>query len=245
MRIPLLDQLLRRLGGGKHADLEAWEAKHRVTIAEDLQKIFPLLPEAPVFVDVGANLGLFSEALLAGRPAGRGYLFEPVAELFERCSERFAGDDRVHIQNFGLAHEPGTATIYKARYNPGGNSLVHELMFDKREVSEVVDKPDHVEETVRLEVFDEFARKQGIERVDFVKTDTEGFDYRVLSGMLDFLATCDPLPVLMCELMSEEYHPFWEDQLAVVERLYALGYKKVDLSDMDKVQDIVFVPEGR
>lgn len=248
MRIPLLDKLLRRFDRGRgerSVDLAQWEEAHKKTIAADLERIWRYLPEELVFIDVGANVGLFAEAVLAGRPKVRGYLFEPVHDLHARCAARFAGDERITLENFALAHEPGEATIYKARYNPGGNSLVHELMFDRREVSEVDENPDHVAETVRLEVFDEYAREHGLVHADFIKTDTEGFDYRVLQGMMSFLEGCDPKPVILSELMSQEYHPFWDDQRAVVERLYAMGYQEVDMTDMKKVQDILFVPKGR
>ncbi|MFT7485253.1 MAG: FkbM family methyltransferase [Candidatus Paceibacteria bacterium] len=247
MRIPLFHGLLRRLTGRgvEQANLAEWEAKHRKTIAGDLEKIWHLLPEDLIFVDVGANIGLFSEALLQRRPGAKGYLFEPVQEMRARCAKRFVGDERVTLEPFALAHEKGTATIYKARYNPGGNSLVHELMYDTRDVSEVIEEPDHVEEEIRLEVFDDYASANGIEFVHFIKTDTEGFDYRVLQGMLGFLERCDPKPVILAELMSESYHPFWNDQMAVLEKIYAMGYGEVDLSNMDKVQDVLFVPNGR
>jgi FkbM family methyltransferase len=248
MRIPLLDKLLRRIERGRvgvDVDLAQWEEEHRKTIAGELERVWRYLPEELVFVDVGANLGLFAEALLAARPRAHGYLFEPVQALHELCARRFAGDERITLENFALAHEPGQATIYKARYNPGGNSLVHELMYDRRAVSEVKQNPDHRSESVRLEVFDRYARDRGLLHADFIKTDTEGFDYRVLQGMLGFIAACEPRPVILAELMSREYHPFWDDQLEVIQRLYELGYQEVDLSQMGKVQDILFVPQGR
>lgn len=246
MRIPLIDGLLRRLSGrgGQTTDLQKWEIKHRQTIAADLEGVWQYLPEDLIFVDVGANIGLFSEALRAARPNSRGYLFEPVEEMRALCSRRFEGDAQITLEPFALAHESGTATIYKARYNPGGNSLVHELMFDTRDVSEVVDEPDHVEEEIRMEVFDEYAKDRGLDFVHFIKTDTEGFDYRVLQGMMGFLKACDPKPVILSELMSEGYHPFWSDQMAVLNQLYEMGYAEVDLSQMNKVQDFLFLPKA-
>jgi FkbM family methyltransferase len=245
MRIPLIDNLLRRLGRARHTgqvDLAAWEAKHRLTIQKDLERVWPHLPDELRFVDVGANIGLFSEALLGGRPSAQGWLFEPVSEMYERCRTRFEGDDRVRIQNFALSDEVGEATIYKARYNPGGNSLVHELMYDTREVSEVTENPGHREESIRMEVFDEFATKERLDAVHFIKTDCEGFDHRVLQGMLGFIEACNPRPVILSEFMSEEYHPFWEDQKAVIEQLYGLGYQELDLTRMGKVDDYLLLP---
>lgn len=244
MRFPLFDSLLKRLGArsSEDLDLEAWEAKHRLTIRADLEAVWEHLPEDLLFVDVGANVGLFSEAILERRPKARGWLFEPVGEMHARCAARFAADERIRLENFALSDEEGEATIYKARYNPGGNSLVHELMYDKREVSEVTENPGHREETIRMEVFVDYAARVGLERVDFIKTDTEGFDHRVLSGMLDFIAKCDPKPVILSEFMNEEYHPFWEDQKAVIEALYELGYQRIDFSKMGKVGDHLLLP---
>ena len=246
MRIPLIDGLLRRLGGGngQNTDLRKWEAKHRQTIAADLEPIWPHLAEDLVFVDVGANIGLFSEAILKGRPKAKGYLFEPVKDMHTHCAKRFAGDSRITLENFALGQESGQATIFKARYNPGGNSLVEELMYDKRDVSEVVENPDHESEEIRIEVFDDYAKSKGLEFVHFIKTDTEGFDYRVLQGMLNFLRACEPKPLILSELMSEEYHPFWDDQAEVLRQLYEMGYGEVDMSNMKKVQDFLFIHKG-
>ncbi len=246
MRIPLIDGLLRRLGAGgsQTTDLQKWEAKHRQTIAADLKPIWQHLAEDLIFVDVGANIGLFSEAILEGRPKAKGFLFEPVKDMHSRCAARFGSDPRITLENFALGQESGQATIFKARYNPGGNSLVEELMFDKRDVSEVVENPDHESEEIQIEVFDDYAKSKGLDFVHFIKTDTEGFDYRVLQGMMGFLNACEPKPLILSELMSEEYHPFWADQAKVLQQLYDMGYGKVDMSNMEKVQDFLFVHKG-
>ncbi len=245
MGIPLFDRLVKRLAPGRHerrASLADWEKHHAEHVAEDARRVIEHLPQGGSFIDVGANLGLFSEALLAQRPDARGWLFEPVSDLYERCRARFEGNERIVIENFALSNEEGETTIWKARHNPGGNSLVYELMYDRRDVAEVTDKTVHDEETIRTRLFDDYAREHGIEQVDFIKTDTEGADYRVLEGMLSFIEGCDPKPVILSELMEEAYHPFWQEQLAVIERLYELGYQEVDLSAMKKIDDILFIP---
>ena len=241
----LLDRLLRRLSARRNErpDLEAWRRRHLPALAREVARVLPHVPErGAAIVDVGANLGEFTAQLLKARPDARAWLFEPVHDLYERCRDRFADNPRVVVEPFALAHENGSATIWKARHNPGGNSLVYDLMFDRRDVAEVTEKTVHDEERIEHRVFSEYAREKGIEHVDLIKTDTEGFDYRVLEGMLAFLQSCHPLPVILSELMEERYHPFWQDQLAVVQHLYALGYAEVDLSRMKKIDDILFVP---
>jgi len=243
----VLQRLLRRFGARLHrrrASLAEWERHHERRVESDVRRVLPYVPDGGVFVDVGANIGLFTQAILRERANCRAYLFEPVRALYECCTERFAGDARVVVEQLALAHEAGPATIWKARHNPGGNSLVYDLMFDRRDVAEVTEKTIHDEERVERVVFDDYAREHGIEHVDFIKTDTEGFDYQVLRGMLGFLARCEPRPVILAELMEQDYHPHWDEQHAVVRRLYDLGYQEVDLTKMKKIDDILFLPKS-
>ena len=60
--------------------------------------------------------------------------------------------------------------------------------------------------------------------------------------MLPFLERAERLPVIYSELLEEDYHPRWEEQAAVVERLFEIGYEYQDLSSMAKVDDILFLP---
>ena len=117
------------------------------------------------------------------------------------------------------------------------------IMFDRRENAEV-----HVETVIESEeidmvVFSDFAREHGIGDVDLVKTDTEGFDFAVLEGMLDWLAERERLPVILSELLAPDFHPRREQQDQVLSHLFELGYGKVDLTQMKKVEDILFLPE--
>ncbi len=237
---PLLRRLARRFRPRR--SLSEWEHHHREKVEAGVHRILPYVPEDGILLDVGANIGLFTHYVLRERPRCRAILFEPVRALYEVCAERFAGHPNVVVEPFALAHENQHATIWKARHNPGGNSLVYDLMFDRRAVAEVTEKTVHDEETVECRVFSEYAREKGIEHVDFIKTDTEGFDFRVLEGMFPFLETCEPKPVILAELMREGYHPYWAEQLAVVRRLYGIGYQEVDLSRMKKIDDILFLP---
>ena len=229
----------------RRASLAEWERHHAANVVQEVERVLPHIPDGGAFIDVGANLGLFTETILRARPNCRAWLFEPVQELYGLCKARFGNNPQVVVENFALAHENTRTVIWKARHNPGGNSLVHDLMFDRRDVAEVTPKTVHDEEEIECRVFDQYAAQQGIGRVDFIKTDTEGFDYRVLEGMLGFIAGCHPRPVILSELMEEAYHPHWDEQLRIVERLYALGYRRVDLASMKKIDDILFVPEDR
>lgn len=245
-RLKRLKRWLGRWRDPKPMTIEQWAAHHEATVLRDLEKILPYLPEegGGVYVDVGANLGLFSDHLMRRRPASRAYLFEPVRRYFLLCRERFAGRDEVVVENLAMGKENGEATIYKPEHNYGGNSMVGELMFDRRECSLVHPNTVFQEETIQVRVFDEYAREQGIERVDLIKTDTEGHDYAVLQGMLPFIERCDPKPLIYSELMAEWYHPFAKEQTEVIRALFDLGYQEFDIAALAQIDDVLFLPKG-
>ncbi len=225
--------------------LEEWIARHREVVRRDVDRILPYIPEDGIFLDVGANVGLFTEAVLEQRPGATAILFEPVERYHRLCTERLGDRPNVTIHHLALSDADEERTIYKPKHNYGGNSVVTEIMFDRREVAEV--RPDTVmeEETIRCRRFEGFSLEHGIDAVDFIKTDTEGFDYAVLRGLLPFLERTSKLPVILSELLEESFHPHGAQQREVVDRIAALGYDPIDMSQMrSKVEDFLFVPSG-
>jgi FkbM family methyltransferase len=245
-REPLLKRTIERLRlyrykwFGKAPSDREWEDRLARVIAVTVEQSLPWIPpEGGAFLDVGANIGLYTETILRARPSARAWLFEPVRAHYEKCAARFAGMPNVVVENFALGDRAERVTIWKPKHNPGGNVIDAEIVARRRGYMDF--RPEEIE----IRVFDDYAREKGITRVDFVKSDAEGFDYRVLRGMLGFLARSAPKPAIVAELLRADIHPDYEAQLALLDELYALGYRKVDLAGMDDVQDFVFVPEGR
>ena len=243
-RVSRLIQKLGSLRPFRSSSLDEWIERHRRQVREDVRRVLPYVPADGRIVDVGANVGLFTECLLEHRPGLAAVLFEPVSRYHERCAARFAGNPRVAVHRLGVGHVAGPVTIYKAAHNFGANSVMEDIMFDRRENSEVRADTVIEPEEIELVVFSDFAREHSIGDVDLVKTDTEGFDFAVLRGMLPWLRERTRLPVILSELLAEDYHPRWREQAAVVRELVELGYEPVDLSAMRKVDDILFVPRG-
>jgi hypothetical protein len=88
-----------------------------------------------------------------------------------------------------MGNEPGKAIIH-VDPQTFGSSIVHPI--------------GESTESVSMTTASGFAREHGIDTVDFMKIDTEGFDLDVLAGATDLLreqrirfvmAECEPLPV--------------------------------------------------
>ena len=241
----VLKKFLKKLG--RMADprpwtLEEWMERHRPRVQKDVEAIVRFVPEGGRFVDIGANVGMFTECLLERRPGCEAFLFEPVSEYFERCKARFAHDPRVQVFPFGVGPEAGRHTIYKPQHNYGGNSLVEELCFDERENAETRSDTVWSTEEIELVNFSEFAAKQGIGDIDFAKTDTEAYDYAVLQSMLPWLRERSRLPAILSEMLSPTFHTRAKEQAEVVQALVELGYQDVELPTHPKVFDVLFVP---
>ncbi len=233
---------LGRLRDPKPLTLDEWAEHHRPRVVADVQRVLPFIPDGSRFVDVGANVGLFTESILQERPNCEAILFEPVQRYHERCLQRFEGNPRVQVIHSGLGAQAGDATIFKPRHNFGGNTIVRELFFDRSELAQLKSETPYDEEQVSIEVFSEVAQRLGIEDVSFIKTDAEGHDHAVLAGMVAWLATQKSKPVILAELLAEFYHPHWDLQQTTLQELQRVGYREVDLSQMEKIDDILLFP---
>jgi len=137
--------------------------------------------ENPVMFDVGANEGNFSTDLLSAFPKASIYSFEPHGKTFERLSSRVG--DRCHVFNCGLGETAGSMKLYDVGNKEGTSyaSLYSEVISDLHHR-----KVDAID--VEIKMFDEVAVELGLERIDFLKIDTEGHELSVLKGAKRLLA---------------------------------------------------------
>lgn len=131
-----------------------------------------------VAVDVGANVGGWSEALVdtAARVApGRQlvlHAIEPAPDSFERLrgvlGNRSGPRLDVVLSRLAASDEDGTGTIYLM----GSESVVNSLY--EREGARPLE--------VRLQTLDGYAKEHGIPEITLLKIDAEGHDLNVLRG---------------------------------------------------------------
>ena len=126
-------------------------------------------------LDIGANVGDTVAQTVQHFPNAAVDAFEPVQATFCRLSERFAKQSQIKCHNFAMGALPGQAQI-TAIGTETGNEIVSSA-------------PDGVPvETIAVLTGDDFVKSAGIDRVSFLKIDTEGFDLKVLQGFAHMLA---------------------------------------------------------
>jgi FkbM family methyltransferase len=133
-----------------------------------------VLKPGGTFADVGANEGFFS--LLASRivgPAGRVLAVEPQQRLQEVLRRNFAlnGAGNVTVTASAVSDAEGVAELNLApSMNTGASSFTARTRYRLKRQS------------VPTETLAEIVRKWGVERVDLVKMDIEGWEYEAILG---------------------------------------------------------------
>jgi len=131
-----------------------------------------------VAFDVGANVGDWTATLLSLSGADiRVHAFEPCPSARARLLER-AFPSSVSVHPVGLSSTARQASMHVHGEARGTNSL-----YDRQglEAGWGIESSGATE-VVALETIDGFRREHRIERVDFVKIDTEGHEVDVLEG---------------------------------------------------------------
>ena len=134
----------------------------------------------PVVLDIGANVGAYSEAILRNAPQSNVYAFEPSSFVRSKLVERFNGNSSVTIVPLALGNRTATETLWSDSPESGLASLT------KRRL-------DHFgiafnqSESVELTTLDSWSNTANV-FPDLIKMDVEGHELDVLLGGLKTLA---------------------------------------------------------
>jgi FkbM family methyltransferase len=152
-----------------------------------------------VFVDIGANVGLYTGLALSRSDSRSTVLcIEPHEEsrvyLEQTIKENLRKDDpaRVIVCPLAASDCGGKTTLYQNLENKGDNRLHADSLCEGRSV-------------VETETLDSICARNGISRVDFLKMDVQGHEGLVLRGAAGVLSASD-----RCLLMFE----FWPQGLS-------------------------------
>jgi len=171
--------------------------------------------EAPLVVDLGANVGKFASEFLALHPAASVVLVEGDPYLNGILQQTFAGSPRVKLfQGLVGAESAPKARFFLCRV-PEGNSVFQRFSdgWSPGETREIE------VETISLGALFELA---GCERVDLLKVDIEGSEWDVLGGLGEREAR-------VIGQISVEFHDFMDPTLRprteqCIRRLEELGF---------------------
>ena len=151
---------------------KGWDSQN---IDFEIDICLSLLKEKPkVFVDIGANKGLYTKCLLRKASSIECHMFEPSSFNFELIENQFISNENVKLNKLALSD-------FKSRGKLFSNSLGSGLASLTKRRLDHFDINMNLEEEVDIIRFDQYWKAFN-KVIDFVKVDVEGYDLDVLKG---------------------------------------------------------------
>jgi len=188
-----------------------------------------LIKENAIVLDIGANIGTTTLKLAKKANKGKVISYEPSKPTFERLRENVAMNNFANIfpQNTGIGDSIAEFPLHNIDVtNPGMNRIIQ----DQSRI------PDGIPaETIRITTLENSMRAIGIDKIDAIKIDVEGFEYQVINGSLELLKKNKPF--LFIELIDDNLKNNNCNANQFVGLLRALNYKIVQPASMNPFGD--------
>ncbi len=187
-----------------------YEPEESIFVVNELLKV-----SQPVFLDIGANIGLMTLNVLVQVPSTNIFAFEPSPHprsLFEQTIAVNQLKDRVTLYEYALGAEPGEISFAShVTEHASGDGFI-----DTGRAGDV----EYI--TVSVQTLDNWWKEVGRPRIDVIKMDTEGSEFWILQGGVEMLYSCQP--VIVCEIHPINLHAYPYNYLDILKWLNAHEY---------------------
>lgn len=216
--------------------------------SDELHALGNLLSQDSVFLDIGANLGVFTLFAAKRTPLGQVWAFEPVTAVFNKLSANVQLNkfSRVHLIKSALSdteqqrdiHIP-TLPFKDGSFNEGISSFFRNLDQGRQE-------------SVRVTTLDRFVEQEGLQRIDIMKIDVEGSELSALCGAKQTLSRFHPK--IIVEINAETSSMAGYESREILNYLQQFGYtfqsirhggklSPIDTSTLSEFQNILCLPK--
>jgi len=132
-----------------------------------------------IVLDVGANIGYYAQTVHQVNPSLDIHAFEPHPRTFGVLQKNTASNPQIRCFPFGFGKEIGTPTLFD---HGGKDGTEHASLHQDALLHAGYGQEETQRVQIRLDTIDHFLEAHGIDRVLFLKIDTEGHEYAVLQG---------------------------------------------------------------
>lgn len=175
-----------------------------------------------VIFDVGANRGQTIEWFRPLFPKARIYAFEPLPEPFKNLEAIAMRDNLVSPVNAALGNIDEVKKIYI-----NSSDTTSSFLKNSEKIAQFA--PEHMVQPrgccdVKIERLDEFCDRSGIEEIDILKIDAQGYEKNILIGAGDMLRPSKIKSVYL-EIMFAKYYDEQPDAGELFSLLEGKGYR--------------------
>lgn len=176
----MLQLALKALGYNNHQD-------DRVSGEASFRSILTDRIGVEVCADIGCNIGKYSRALLARDPSLKVYAFDPSMEVVQTMRSLEAEfPDRLFFCPAGVGEQSGKQTFFFQ----DGESELGSFVEDVSNITYINNDSSAEVDIVTLDEY--LLDERGLDRLDFLKIDTEGYEEQVLRGARRVIETLRP-----------------------------------------------------
>lgn len=218
-----MEQIKQPLDWGENSDIGFVNNVSKEIFADDCyERIFPVR-EGDIVVDLGASIGPFTWKVMDR--ASKVYAFEPMLEPLSTLRNNTEGFP-VTIINKALNHVTGECRFPFWDMSTGGPC----------ETNMPIDRTIEIKEkglTIECTTFMDFVKEYNIDKIDFIKTDCEGGEYKLFKDEnIEFLLN-------NVRNICGEFHLFndgWgKREFRYIRDKYFKLFKKVEARSLDNV----------
>lgn len=189
--------------------------------------IYKLCEKGMTVLDIGANIGChtFGFSKLVGSN-GKVIAFEPTSFAFKKLERNLQLNDadNVVLEKIALSNENRTNEEVSFRsswpLDHKNRSGIHPVDHGQMGLKDIVS-------FVKL---DDYVKQNNLNKVDIIKLDVDGFEYRIVQGALNTLKMHPP--IIIMELVSYTHEEIGDSVFDLVTLLSDLGYSFYSIKDM-------------
>lgn len=144
---------------------------------KELEFLKDVLNKNDIFLDIGANIGIFSLVAASKITSGKIYAFEPFPDVYDKLSENIRLNDLGHL----------IKVVKKVVSDKSGKEEF--LLEDKSETASIVNRTNRnlAFKKIPSIKLDDFISAEHLQYIDLVKIDVEGAEFKVLKGFSDYI----------------------------------------------------------
>jgi FkbM family methyltransferase len=178
-----------------------------------------------ILFDVGANIGQTIDSFVQAFRSPRIHAFEPSPATFEILRRGYGGRPSISLENMALGDREGTLPFHVTKDYSVNDSLLEPAWNAGGD-----------EVLVRVETLDRYCEAYGIDHVDFLKIDAQGYDLNVLRGAGRMLGErrIEAFCVEVSFVDMYKYQPKYVDILSFVNDT---GYRLVGLYEQSYIRN--------
>lgn len=182
----------------------------------------------PVILDIGANNGQTIDFFMRVCDNAIIHSFEPNKKLYEKLVKRYSDKDNIHVYNLGISNTTGKLLFNESVMDT--TSTFEELNMNStylKQKSKILGvSPDKIiRDSYEVDVItlQNFIVSNNIDKIDVLKIDTEGHEFKCLKGLFDYLPSYDT-GIIQLEQHHDDMYANNTSEKDVMHLLQSNGY---------------------